>query len=133
MYSAILSHVFEKRKFVMAKLQGNQGLLCDKIIGDIKERKSYMNYLIHILKICILPPRAFRVKSLMVFQCHMTEARHGLCVLVTTRPMPYLHQTSSVLRRSPLELLSITWNNLLHLQLIIDIQCAFNERFQRIV
>ena len=40
---------------------------------------------------------------------------------VTTRPIPYLHQTSSVLRRSPLELLSAVdqycWNNLLHLQL----------------
>ena len=37
--------------------------------------------------------------------------------LVTTRPIPYLHQTSSVLGRSPLELFSITWNNLLHVQL----------------
>ena len=28
--------------------------------------------------------------------------------LVTTRPIPYLHRTSSVLRRWPLELLSVT-------------------------
>ena len=27
--------------------------------------------------------------------------------LVTTRPIPYLYQTSSVLRKSPLELLSV--------------------------
>ena len=56
--------------------------------------------------------------------------------LVTTRPISYLHQTSSVLRRLPLELLSVTWNNLL--QLVIDIKCtryknAFNKRFLRIV
>ena len=30
-----------------------------------------------------------------------------LYALVTTRPIPYLHQTSSVLRKSPLELLSV--------------------------
>ena len=30
--------------------------------------------------------------------------------LVTTQPIPYLHQTSFVLRRSSLELLSVTWN-----------------------
>ena len=31
----------------------------------------------------------------------------SLYPLVTTRPIPYLHQTSSVLRKSPLELLSV--------------------------
>ena len=30
------------------------------------------------------------------------------CAIVTTRSNPYLHQTPSVLRRSPLELLSVT-------------------------
>ena len=55
--------------------------------------------------------------------------------LVTTRPIPYLHQTSSVLRRSPLELLSIA--GIIYYttsSLVIDIQCtryknAFNKRF----
>ena len=36
--------------------------------------------------------------------------------LVTSRPIPYLHQTSSVFMRSPIKLLSV-WNNLLNLQL----------------
>ena len=47
--------------------------------------------------------------------CH--SAYFGNHPLVTTRPIPYVHQTSSVLRRSALKLLSVTWNNLLHLQL----------------
>ena len=36
-----------------------------------------------------------------------------LAPLVTTRPIPYLHQTRSVLRRSPSELLSVTLSILL--------------------
>ena len=49
--------------------------------------------------------------------------------LVTTRPIPYLHQTSSVLRKSLLELLSVLLE-----YLVIEIQCtryknAFNKRF----
>ena len=39
----------------------------------------------------------------------MIGSNHHIHVppLVTTRPIPYLHQTSSVLRKSPLELLSV--------------------------
>ena len=39
---------------------------------------------------------------------HITPPFTAEGSLVTTRLIPYLHQTSSVLRRSPLELLSIT-------------------------
>ena len=52
--------------------------------------------------------------------------------LVTSRPIPYLHETSSVLNRLPLELLSIA--GIIHYActLGVDIQCtryknAFNE------
>ena len=41
---------------------------------------------------------------------HVTEISSNgdlLKTLVTTRPIPYIHETSSVLRRSPLELLSV--------------------------
>ena len=54
--------------------------------------------------------------------------------LVTTWPIPYLHQTSSVLKRSPLEQLSIAGTIYYTCSLVIDIQCtsykkAFNKRF----
>ena len=50
------------------------------------------------------------------FICHNSDLvlncqqKKNLCCaeLVTIRPIPYLHQTSSVLRRSPLEVLSFT-------------------------
>ena len=45
------------------------------------------------------------------------SAKLGVSTLVTTRLIPYINQTSSVLRGSPLELLIvIMMNNLLHLQ-----------------
>ena len=62
--------------------------------------------------------------------------------LVTTRPIPNIHQASSVLRRSPLGLLSVTRTIFLEIHytcsLVIDIQYtrhenAFNKRFERTV
>ena len=56
--------------------------------------------------------------------------------LVTTRPIPYLYQSSSVLQSPPLELLSIAGIIYYTCILVIDIQCtrqklpstnAFNE------
>ena len=44
--------------------------------------------------------------------------------LVTTRPIPYVHQTSSVLRKSPLELLSIAGIIYYTCNLVNDIQCT---------
>ena len=57
--------------------------------------------------------------------------------LVTTRPIPYLHQTSSVLRRSPLELLFIAGIIYYTCSLVIDIHCtrhknAFNKGFNEL-
>ena len=43
-------------------------------------------------------PPTIRGKSVCMSEC---------VALVTTRPIPYLHQTSSVLGKSPLELLSV--------------------------
>ena len=50
----------------------------------------------------------------MTYGINVHAHPYGACVfltdsktLVTTRPIPYLHQTSSVLRKSPLELLCV--------------------------
>ena len=75
----------------------------------------------------------FRLKIELM---HITppDTAEGYDALVTTRPIPYLRQTSSVLRRSPLELLSIAGIIYYTCSLIIDIRCtryknAFNKRF----
>ena len=67
------------------------------------------------------------------------KKRHTLFALVVTQPILHLHQTSSDLRRSPLELPSITEMIYYYTcSLVINIQCtryknAFNKRFKRIM
>ena len=63
---------------------------------------------------------------------HITPPVTAEGSLVTARPIPYVHQTSSVLRRSPLELLSIAGIIYYTCSLVINIQCirhknAFNK------
>ena len=50
----------------------------------------------------------YNVRSVVLFSDNVLSRIQIYKSVVTTRPIPYLHLTSSILRKSPLEQLSVT-------------------------
>ena len=122
--------VFKKLGLQARKTQGLLGkqlktcvsLLCTLSLPWVRAALC-IYILVHFLK-AIKP---LRVRQIL----------HHHAPLVTTRPIPYLHQTSSVFRRSSLELLPIAGIIYYTCSLVIDIQCtrhknAFNIFFNEL-
>ena len=80
-----------------------------------EHRHYYKFVLIRYIHVFVQPDR-MKQKTKMTFRPYQSNINPYDCVcmsvwvwvsLVTTRPIPYLHQTSSVLRKLPLELLCV--------------------------